>query len=285
MFNSSKYESFQTVRISLSQFLQEDEGCKDLLEELKKAPTVLNNVLKKHTIMQVTLLKSHAHQDRFILVGNTHLCYHPTEDHIRLLQSIICVRAIEKLLCDFKANSPVNDLKVTIVFCGDFNSCPCSGGYEFIMKGKIEKTHHVWTQYRYALIPRCGCCKVSAEEGPIYIMNYDPDTIQDLLGQESLLELNRESSGPFQIINDQFSGCHVSHQLNLQDSCGPLPYTNYTSGFKATLDYVFSSRDLLAVERVVTLPSHEEVTQHTALPSVCFPSDHLAIVCDFKWRM
>lgn len=32
------------------------------------------------------------------------------------------------------------------------------------------------------------------------------------------------------------------------------------------------------------MPSHDEVIKHGGLPSVLFPSDHLALVADFKVR-
>ena len=35
--------------------------------------------------------------------------------------------------------------------------------------------------------------------------------------------------------------------------------------------------------QVVPLPSLEEVTRHCALPSIVFPSDHIALIADLKW--
>lgn len=32
------------------------------------------------------------------------------------------------------------------------------------------------------------------------------------------------------------------------------------------------------------MPRHEEVTLHTALPSVVFPSDHIALVCTLQLK-
>jgi 2',5'-phosphodiesterase len=36
--------------------------------------------------------------------------------------------------------------------------------------------------------------------------------------------------------------------------------------------------------QVVPLPSIEELQQHVALPSVVFPSDHVALVADVLWK-
>ncbi|GAB6028344.1 hypothetical protein CHUAL_002515 [Chamberlinius hualienensis] len=74
----------------------------------------------------------------------------------------------------------------------------------------------------------------------------------------------------------------LSHQFNMISACGTPPYTNFTSGFVGCLDYIFIDNDRLDVERVIELPSDEDVRQYTAIPSVTMPSDHIALVCDLK---
>ncbi|CAL8338386.1 unnamed protein product [Merluccius merluccius] len=70
----------------------------------------------------------------------------------------------------------------------------------------------------------------------------------------------------------------------LLSACGDPAYTNYVGGFHGVLDYVFLQPDGLEVDQVIPLPSHEEVTSHQALPSVAHPSDHIALVCDLRFR-
>ncbi|XP_054640129.1 2',5'-phosphodiesterase 12 isoform X2 [Dunckerocampus dactyliophorus] len=70
----------------------------------------------------------------------------------------------------------------------------------------------------------------------------------------------------------------------LLSACGPLAYTNYVGGFQGCLDYIFIQPESMQVEQVIPLPSHEEVTTYTALPSVAHPSDHIALVCDLHWK-
>ncbi|KAK1161560.1 hypothetical protein AOXY_G19142 [Acipenser oxyrinchus oxyrinchus] len=76
----------------------------------------------------------------------------------------------------------------------------------------------------------------------------------------------------------------LSHSLTLSSACGEPAYTNYVGGFHGCLDYVFMDTRALAMEQVIPLPSHEEVTTHQALPSVAHPSDHIALVCDLRWK-
>lgn len=35
--------------------------------------------------------------------------------------------------------------------------------------------------------------------------------------------------------------------------------------------------------QAVPLPSEEELSAMTAIPSIVFPSDHVALVADFEW--
>ncbi|XP_053324756.1 2',5'-phosphodiesterase 12 [Spea bombifrons] len=76
----------------------------------------------------------------------------------------------------------------------------------------------------------------------------------------------------------------LSHPLKLESACGEPEYTNYVVGFNGCLDYIFIDAQRVEVERVIPLPTHEEVTRHRALPSVSHPSDHLALVCDLRLK-
>ena len=76
----------------------------------------------------------------------------------------------------------------------------------------------------------------------------------------------------------------MSHSLSLGSACGEPSYTNYTPFFSGCLDYIFFDTENLNVSEVIPFPSHEEVTQNTAIPSVVFPSDHLALICVLKWK-
>ncbi|XP_019392437.1 PREDICTED: 2',5'-phosphodiesterase 12 [Crocodylus porosus] len=76
----------------------------------------------------------------------------------------------------------------------------------------------------------------------------------------------------------------LTHPFKLQSACGEPAYTNYVGGFHGCLDYIFIDAHALEVEQVIPLPSHEEVTTHQALPSVSHPSDHIALICDLKWK-
>ncbi|XP_032687861.1 2',5'-phosphodiesterase 12-like [Odontomachus brunneus] len=76
----------------------------------------------------------------------------------------------------------------------------------------------------------------------------------------------------------------LTQDLQMSSACGTPEYTNYTPEFSACLDYIFYERDKLEVEQVIPMPSKEEITLHTGLPSVVFPSDHISLCADLKFK-
>jgi len=78
---------------------------------------------------------------------------------------------------------------------------------------------------------------------------------------------------------------NLSHSLQLASAMESPRYTNYVGGFRGVLDYIFIDREKLEVDSVVPLPTHEEITEHIALPNKEIPSDHLALVCNARWKV
>lgn len=77
-------------------------------------------------------------------------------------------------------------------------------------------------------------------------------------------------------------GVSVSQPVRMLSACGTPEFTNYTVGFQACLDYIFIQADKFKVTKVVELPEEEELKAHLAIPSVVFPSDHVAIVTELE---
>ncbi|CAH0404752.1 unnamed protein product [Chilo suppressalis] len=78
------------------------------------------------------------------------------------------------------------------------------------------------------------------------------------------------------------TGLSLEQGTLLESACGTPQFTNFTEGFADCLDYIFYDKSSLQVEQVVPMPSLEELQANTALPSVVFPSDHIALVADLK---
>ena len=56
------------------------------------------------------------------------------------------------------------------------------------------------------------------------------------------------------------------------------------AGFCGTLDYIYADESKLEVKREIPLPDQEDVVKEIALPNRIFPSDHLPLVVEIKWK-
>ncbi|XP_031835173.1 2',5'-phosphodiesterase 12 [Nomia melanderi] len=83
--------------------------------------------------------------------------------------------------------------------------------------------------------------------------------------------------------NENVENVTLKHDINLSSACGIPEYTNYTAAYSGCLDYIFYQTDYLGVEQVIPMPSAEELSLYTALPSVVSPSDHISLCVDLKW--
>jgi mRNA deadenylase 3'-5' endonuclease subunit Ccr4 len=83
-------------------------------------------------------------REHLVLAGNTHLHYHPAHEHIKVVQTALCLRHI----CAIRQQLAVDrrDTQVSIVFAGDLNSTPDGAALRLLTTGKIEATDPVWHQ-------------------------------------------------------------------------------------------------------------------------------------------
>ena len=73
-------------------------------------------------------------------------------------------------------------------------------------------------------------------------------------------------------------------RCQLVSAAGLPAFTNYTRDFKDLLDYIFVENNAFEVVRVAPFPSEAILSAQTALPSEFFPSDHLAVAVDLKFK-
>ncbi|CAF1196590.1 unnamed protein product [Rotaria sp. Silwood1] len=59
-------------------------------------------------------------------------------------------------------------------------------------------------------------------------------------------------------------------------------YTIYSLHFHDVIDHIFYDSEKFQFQRSIPMPTHEQVTEFTALPSCKIPSDHLAIVIELE---
>ena len=293
-YDTSKFSLMSVESTSLNDFFEHDPSCSELYHSLQIAPYFLRAVLKKHNIVLTVFLRSLDMPDTYLCVVNTHLYYHPMGDHIRLLQVATALKFLQTKVDKFH-QIVGQHAKVATVICGDFNSCPCIAAYDFVLSGSVSQSHPDWMVYKLSEVPKCACNKrplKGEDESSSSSSESDKEddesqnSDRDVLGPLPALQPSEILRIPKRRLStvDEFRGLDLKHDFHFQNATGTNHYTNYTLGYYGVLDYIFFDSDLLAVERVVPLPSHSEVTEFVALPSVYFPSDHLALVVDLKWQ-
>ena len=102
----------------------------DLLEKHDHLKHVLFNKLGH--IMQTVVLCKRDSQEK-VVVGNTHLFFHPMASHIRCLKMLMACRQLE---IEHKENE-----QCPIIFAGDFNSHPNSGVMKLLLNRYLDSNN------------------------------------------------------------------------------------------------------------------------------------------------
>lgn len=227
-FRVDRFELVKSIGLNIGDTIKVHPACQELFQKLQYNQQLVTRIVDLATTLQVVLLKSKEFTNKFILVANTHLYFHPDADHIRLLQIGFSMTLVDDYIKKFKAEFNTQD--ISMLFCGDFNS-----------------------------VPECGIYKLMTE-------GFVPDNFIDWRSKEDEAVVNVELRQPYK----------------LASACGTPKFTNYTIGFKDCLDYIFYQNDKFRVTKVVETPSEEELNLHNAIPSVVFPSDHIAIIAELQ---
>jgi CCR4-NOT transcription complex subunit 6 len=134
---------------------------KDLIEfnqmalqrpDFPKTDTIFNRLLTKDNIAVLTLLQSKQSGSK-LLVANTHIHWDPTYSDVKIVQTSMLIEEIESCLKKYSggkgSNFSPSSCPIPAVICGDFNSTPDSGVFEFMSRGKIKEDHADFGEHSY----------------------------------------------------------------------------------------------------------------------------------------
>ncbi|KAH7925627.1 hypothetical protein BV22DRAFT_1010832 [Leucogyrophana mollusca] len=172
--------------------------------DFKKTDDMFNRVLGKDHIAVVCLFENKETGTR-IIVANAHIHWDPAYRDVKLVQAALLVDEIEKIAHDFAKYPPrppisqsaasdsdsgasssrpppvyTDGSKIPLVICGDFNSVPDSGVYEFLSNGSAPPDHpdfmsHLYGKYTTdGLRHRLGLKSAYAPAGELPVTNYTP---------------------------------------------------------------------------------------------------------------
>ncbi|XP_035223948.1 2',5'-phosphodiesterase 12-like [Stegodyphus dumicola] len=142
LYRISKFKLIESHAIVLSQSVEAEPSLQKIASKLKENQKLKEKFMKRTTSLQVVLLESLDAPRKKILVGNTHLYFHPKSNNIRLIQAASCISYLENLLQKYQIEDP--QCTIALILSGDFNSFPKGGVYKFITKGYLPKDCLDW---------------------------------------------------------------------------------------------------------------------------------------------
>eukprot|EP01064_Diplonema_japonicum_P034157 TRINITY_DN6998_c0_g1_i2.p1 TRINITY_DN6998_c0_g1~~TRINITY_DN6998_c0_g1_i2.p1 ORF type:complete len:622 (+),score=82.78 TRINITY_DN6998_c0_g1_i2:62-1927(+) len=249
-WKNDKYEIVsepRSVNLGGEQYIEDVAKIPELepiLKYYEEQTKVKETIEKTTTVAQIVVLKNKT-TGKVIVVGNTHLWFHPKGGHIRVLQ-------LHTLFWNMKKLGDTLDSTPEYVICGDLNCQPKSSPHVYMTNGELSASHPVWSA------------------APLFgFGRWDFDG--EIVAAEETADGLPQTSGPV-----------LSHPLALSDASPSFTYSNYTPGFTGRLDYILHSKNLVT-SYVHPLPPKELLAVETGIPSSIFPSDHLPICVDLEW--
>jgi len=193
--------------------------------DFKKTEDMFNRVMTKDQIAVVTLLEHRASGARLI-VANTHIHWDPEFRDVKLVQVAMLMDEVNKIANDFarlpsrlnlaegydKAPTYNNGTKIPTIVCGDFNSIPDSGVYEFLSRGNVANDHEDFMSHVYGHYTSDGLSHKFNLKSAYSHVNELPFTnyTSGFFGRSSLLFLDYIPSSLFAV--DRNNRLHVLHE-------------------------------------------------------------------------
>lgn len=111
-YDNQKFKMIKSLHHVLSEDLENNESLRDLYDKLKENEQLMFRCKRLGTTLQILALQSLIKPNEIILVGNTHLYFHPDADHIRLLQGVMCMKLLQIHLEEIKKEVCRRDFKI-----------------------------------------------------------------------------------------------------------------------------------------------------------------------------
>ncbi|XP_025192311.1 2',5'-phosphodiesterase 12-like, partial [Melanaphis sacchari] len=137
-FYSDTFSLLEQFNICLNDLTTLEIYCGPIIKEIMDDITWKQG-LEKNTVFQVVALNLTINRNQIVLVCNTHLISDPDGDFIRLFQALIELSIINKIKQNLMKDDPKR--KVSVIFCGDFNSTPESGIYDLATDLLLPEEH------------------------------------------------------------------------------------------------------------------------------------------------
>ncbi|KAF0852350.1 mitochondrial Exonuclease Endonuclease Phosphatase (EEP) superfamily protein [Andalucia godoyi] len=237
----------------------------------------------RHNIGLGVVLKEEA-SGCLMLVANCHIQWSPALTEVKLAQVVWMATVVQQL-----ANEVYH---CPVLWAGDFNSLPNSSVYSFLASSGVSlrgfPEFEKYLSLDFAIEHRA----LHAAEAPFLP---HPPFAADIrsVGLRSAMSAYRTVSSPLLLPQSRSNlppRYHMNHILSRETAAkeharlgdNEPEYTNFSSDFVGTLDYIWVSPANVSVCAVAELLPEAFIKLHTALPLPQFSSDHLALVADVR---
>ncbi|KAK3909043.1 2',5'-phosphodiesterase 12 [Frankliniella fusca] len=139
---TKRFRMVKTDTSLLSAELSERSCYSSIWNTVKNNGPLLERLKDKPTTAQATVVQSLERPEKWLVIGNTHLYFHPDADHVRLLQGGQTILFLEEVVSKIKEDHPAAE--VSVIFCGDFNSTPDCGVFRLLTTGFAPDTLEDW---------------------------------------------------------------------------------------------------------------------------------------------
>lgn len=207
--------------------------------DFAKDDVMFNRVLQRDNVAVFVMLQNRMTGMK-IVIANAHMHWDAMMSDVKLVQTGIMVEEIQSLL---QAQEDTDEEGLTwshypLIVCGDYNSVPSSGVYEFLSTGSVSPNHPDFLDGVYG--------------------RYTSEGMRHKLGLRSAYAGYRQEPR------------HVEDET---DRGTELPMTNWTPPFSGVLDYIWYSGATLAVNKVLGEVDKTYMSTVPGLPNSHFPSE------------
>ena len=215
-----------------------------------------------------------------LVVGNTHLDYHPSRDFVKYTQA----NFVRSKLAEFMRREC--GTLVPVIMCGDFNSLPVSSVVSAFHGEDIESKESSWT------IP-----KELKKEGASQVKDFARGANKAaaaLTGADKVAFYKKgnklQKQEDFEPIGKRLQSAYAFYkkapklkpsEMHLKLNHTMPPFTNYTLKFQGTLDHIFFAEAKLKLLELLTIPEESQLRKYGAIPSLEYPSDHFRLEAKF----